>query len=310
MSAVDTPDTVTVVITNWGTPDYTIRSAQAVIGDGVPPHRVVIVDNGSDDDSYERFRQYLSDCVLVSLPTNIGFGRASNLGAAQLEGDSYLFVNNDAFVHLPGSIARMLEQLRDERVGLVVPRLRNTDLTLQKNVVPSHRPAAELARASGLSRFIPNSLQPRWSTHWDHGESREIDAAIGPVMLVRGETWERLGGFDERIHMYAEDLDLCWRMRKLGWKVWFCAEAEFVHVGNAAASRAWTNPRRAELVGRSEAAMIRRHHSPAVARVTIGVICAGLGARWAVHTLRRNADAAADLRGSLRGFLGRPDESP
>jgi N-acetylglucosaminyl-diphospho-decaprenol L-rhamnosyltransferase len=307
MSAVGALDRVTVVITNWGTPDYTIRSAQAVIGDGVPPERVVVVDNGSQDDSYERFRRHLSDCVLVSLPTNIGFGRASNLGAAQLSGDSYLFVNNDAFVHEAGSIARMLEQLGDERIGLVVPRLRNTDLSLQKNVVPSHRPASELARASGLSRFIPNSFQPRWSTHWDHGESREIDAAIGAVMLLRGETWQKLGGFDERIHMYAEDLDLCWRTRQLGWKVWFCADAEFVHVGNAAASRAWTNPRRAELVGRSEAAMIRRHHSPAVARLTIGLICAGLGARLAVHAARRDADAAANLRGSLRGFLGRAD---
>jgi GT2 family glycosyltransferase len=203
----------------------------------------------------------------------------------------------------------MLGQLEDERIGLVVPRLRNTDLTLQRSVVPVHRPGAELARASGLSRFIPNRWQPTWSTHWDHGASREIDAAIGPVMHVRGETWSQLGGFDERIYMYAEDLDLCWRTRLLGWKIWFCAEAEFIHVGNAAASRAWTNPRRAELVGRSEAAMIRRHHSRGTARLTIALICAGLWARWLVHKARRNGDAAATLRGSLRGFLAKPGES-
>jgi N-acetylglucosaminyl-diphospho-decaprenol L-rhamnosyltransferase len=299
---------LTVVITNWETPDLTIRAAKAVIEDGVPPPRVVVVDNGSKDDSLARFRSELSDCVLIGISENIGFGRASNLGASKLNGEDYLFVNNDAFVHEPGSIARLRDCLRGD-VGLVVPRLRNPDLTLQANVVPSHRPGAELVRASGLSRFLPNRWQPRWSTHWDHGRSREIDAAIGPVMLVRGEAWRRLGGFDERIYMYAEDLDLCWRTRKLGWKVWFCAEAEFVHIGNAAASRAWSSPGRAELVARSEVEMIRRHHRTGTAWLTIGLICAGLAGRLVVHAALRNREAAATHRASLRGFLGRPQRA-
>jgi GT2 family glycosyltransferase len=303
MSPVDTRS-LTVVITNWGTPEHTIRAAQAVIADGVPANRVVVVDNGSSDSSYSLFQERLSDCVLVGLEENIGFGRASNLGASKVRGDAYLFVNNDAFVHETGSVRRLLDCLEQPGVGLAVPRLRNTDLTLQSSVVPTHRPGSELVRASGLSRFVPNQWQPRWSTHWDHGSSREIDAAIGPVMLVRGETWDQLGGFDERIYMYAEDLDLCWRTRLLGWKVWFCAEAEFVHVGNAAASRAWTSPRRAELVARSEAEMIRRHHSSGTANLTIGLMCAGLAGRWAIHAALRNRDAAATLRASLRGFLG------
>lgn len=303
MSPVDL-NSLTVVITNWGTPDHTIRAAQAVVGDGVPADRVVVVDNGSKDDSYPLFQERLSDCVLVGLEENIGFGRASNLGASKVPGGAYLFVNNDAFVHRAGSVQRLLDCLERPGVGLAVPRLRNLDLTLQPSVVPTHRPGAELVRASGLSRFVPNDWQPRWSTHWDHGSSREIDAAIGPVMLVGGPAWDQLGGFDERIYMYAEDLDLCWRTRLLGWRVWFCAEAEFVHVGNAAASRAWTSPRRAELVARSEAEMIRRHHSRGTANLTIGLMCAGLAGRWAVHAALRNRDAAATHRASLRGFLG------
>lgn len=302
---MDSLRALTVVITNWDTPDLTIRAAKAVIEDGVPADRVVVVDNGSQDDSPERFRRELTGSVLIEISENIGFGRASNLGASKLEGEVYLFVNNDAFVHQPGSIRRMLDCLEND-VGLVVPRVRNIDLTLQPSVVPSHRPGAELVRASGLSRFLPNRWQPHLSTHWDHGSSREIEAAIGPVMLVRGETWRRLGGFDERIYMYAEDLDLCWRTRGLGWKVWFCSEAEFVHIGNAAASRAWTSPRRAELVARSEADMIRRHHPAGTARLTIGLICAGMAGRLVVHSALRNREATATLRASLRGFLGRP----
>jgi N-acetylglucosaminyl-diphospho-decaprenol L-rhamnosyltransferase len=297
--------TVTVVIANWGTPDLTIRSARAVIGDGVPAERVVVVDNGSEDDSYARFQAELAGCELVRLEENIGFAGASNLGARTLTGDAYLFVNNDAFVEKPGSVAALLACLEDEEVGVAAPRVLNPDLTLQPTVVPTSSPLVELVRASGLSRFVPNAAQPSWSTHWDHGEAREIQAVNGAVLLVRGRTWVELGGFDEQAYMYAEDLDLCWRAREKGWKVWFTPDAEFVHLGNVASGRHWSDPTRAEMIGRAEGAMIRRHMSRPSATVTVGLIAAGLAGRWLVYTAARNREAAASLRGGLRGYLGK-----
>jgi N-acetylglucosaminyl-diphospho-decaprenol L-rhamnosyltransferase len=298
---------LTVVITNWGTPDFTIRSARAVIADGVPPGRVVVVDNGSADDSYSRFQAELQECTLVRLAENVGFARGSNAGARRLAGDAYLFVNNDAFVHAPGSVARLLQCLADPAVGIATPRILNPDLTLQPTVVPGSSPAVELVRASGLSRLIPNRFQPSWSTHWDHSTQRKIQAVNGAVLLVRGRTWEELGGFEERAYMYAEDLDLCWRARKHHWRVWFTPEAEFVHLGNVASGRHWSNPERAEMVGRSEAAMIRRHMSAPSAFATLGLISAGLAARWILFTVTRNREAAQSLRGGLRGYLARDD---
>jgi GT2 family glycosyltransferase len=296
---------LTVVIANWGTPDLTIRSARAVIDDGVPAERVVVVDNGSEDDSYARFQAELADCELVRLEKNIGFAGASNVGARTLAGEAYLFVNNDAFVEKPGSVAALLACLQDEAVGVVAPRVLNPDLTLQPTVVPTSSPLVELVRASGLSRFVPNAAQPSWSTHWDHSEAREIQAVNGAVLLVRGRTWDELGGFDEQAYMYAEDLDLCWRAHEQGWKVWFTPDAEFVHLGNVASGRHWSNPERAEMIGRAEGAMIRRHMSRPSATVTVGLIAAGLGARWLVFSATRNREAAASLRGGLRGSLRR-----
>jgi hypothetical protein len=297
---------LTVVIANWGTPDLTVRSAQAAIADGVPAERVVVVDNGSEDDSYPRFQQELRGCELLRLEENIGFAGASNVGARALPGEAYLFVNNDAFVERPGSIAALLSCLGDEDVGVAAPRVLNPDLTLQATVVPTSSPLVELVRASGLSRFLPNAVQPSWSTHWDHGEAREVQAVNGAVLLVRGRTWDQLGGFDEQAYMYAEDLDLCWRARESGWKVWFTPEAEFVHLGNVASGRHWSNPSRAEMIGRAEGAMIRRHLSRPSASLSLGLIAAGLAARWALFTLLRDREAAASLRGGLRGYLDRP----
>jgi N-acetylglucosaminyl-diphospho-decaprenol L-rhamnosyltransferase len=296
-------ESLTVVITNWETPDYTIRSAKAILHEGVPAERVVVVDNGSQDDSFARFEHELRDCKLVRLDENVGFARAANAGAATLRGDAYLIVNNDAFVHRDGSVERMLNALADEQVGIVVPRVLNPDETLQPTVKPLDTPAVALARASGLSRLIPNRWQPRWSTHWDHGSSRAVRAADGAVMLVRARAWDELGGFSSRSHMYAEDTGLCWEAADLGWKLWFEAGAEFVHLGNATASRRWSSPERAERWSRSEAQLVRERLSPVAATLSILFTAAGLAGRAVVFRVLRQRDSAASARAQLRGYL-------
>jgi N-acetylglucosaminyl-diphospho-decaprenol L-rhamnosyltransferase len=292
----------TAVVLNWRTPDHTVRAGRALLEDGFPAERLVVVDNGSGDGSVELVRRELPGCRMLALPENVGFARGNNLGARELPGRAFLFVNSDAFLHAPGSVGRLLAATEEERVGLAVPRLLNEDLTLQPSVVPTSSPLPELVRASGLSRYVPNRLQPSLGTHWDHGESRAIQAAIGAVVAVRADAWEALGGFDEREFMYAEDIDLFWRARKLGFDVRFVAEAEFVHLGNASAGLRWSDPARAERVARAEAAMIREHLPRARATVTLALMALGVGARAAVREVQRRRDEAATLRATLRGY--------
>lgn len=296
-------DALTVVITNWETPEHTIRSARAVIDDGVPPARIVLVDNGSADDSVERFGRELPDCSVVILETNRGYAKAANAGAAALRGDMYLILNNDAFVHRDGSIGLLLAALADERIGLAVPKLLNPDLTLQPSVKPIDTPGVALVRASGLSRFIPNRWQPNWSTHWDHSRSRTVSAVDGAVLLVRGTTWDQLGGFNPRTYMYAEDTDLCWRAGKSGWKLWFEAEAEFVHLGNATASRRWSSPQRAERWSHSEAHLIREQLPPVRATLSLFLTAVGLAVRTALFRLVGQRERSDHVRAQLRGYL-------
>ena len=301
--AADLSD-LTVVIPNWNTADLTIRCVNALVAEGVRANRIVLVENGSADDSYERLEQSLPDCHLIRFEQNVGYGRAMNAGARVLPGSAYLLMNNDAFVHAPGSIARLLAAFDDSSVGLSFPRYLNVDLSLQPSVMPTHSPLTAAVRASGLSRYVPNRWGPKLSTHWDHAESREIDGANGAVMLYRGETWDQLGGFDERIYIYAEEIDICWRTRKLGWRIWFNPEAEFVHIGNGSAGKQWSNAKREELIAASESTVIRWHLPRFVAGATIGLISTGIAMRWLAYSLVRHKQAAAAYRASLRGFLG------
>jgi N-acetylglucosaminyl-diphospho-decaprenol L-rhamnosyltransferase len=304
-------DRLTVVVLNWETPDLTLRCVRALVDDGVRSGRIVVVDNGSTDGSADRFRAEIPNTIVLALPVNVGYARAANAGARELPGDAYLVTNNDAFVHRPGSVSAMLAALADESVGLVVPRLRNEDLTLQPTVRPLPTPGVSLLRASGLGRLVPNRWQPSWSHHWDHAGPREIVAADGAVVLLDSETWERLGGYNEARRMYGEDSDLCWRTRKLGRRIWFCAEAEFVHLGNATGSRRWTNPERATMIGREEARLLREQLSPAGAQLSIRATSVYLRWRGAMYSLRGDRQAAAALRAEraayvagLRGRLG------
>jgi GT2 family glycosyltransferase len=296
---------LTSVVLNWRTPDHTLQAVAALVADGVPAQRIVVVDNASGDGSAERLRGALGESRVVALDENVGFARGNNLGARAMPGDPYLFVNSDAYVHAPGSVPRLLAALDDRRVGIAVPRLLNPDLTLQPSVVPASTPLPELVRASGLSRFVPNRLQPSLGTYWDHSESRAIQAAMGAVLLVRGRAWDELNGFDERLFMYAEELDLFRRAASRGWQARFVAEAEFVHLGGASADQRWSQPERAERVARTEAALIREHLGPWRGRLTVALMAVGVGARAIVHRIRGNRDAARTQRAWLRGYLDR-----
>jgi N-acetylglucosaminyl-diphospho-decaprenol L-rhamnosyltransferase len=299
--SVDLRD-VTAVVLNWHTPDHAVRAVRALVDDGLPPERVVVVDNASGDRSVDRFRDELPASPLLPLEENVGFGRGNNAGAAVLGGAVYLFVNSDAFVHRRGSVGRLVDAVAEPGVGVAVPRLLNADLTLQPTVVPTSSPLPELVRASGLSRFVPNRLQPSLGTHWDHSQSRDIQAATGAAIAVGAEAWQALGGFAETRFMYAEDLDLCWRARDLGWAVRFIAEAEFVHLGNASAGRRWSDPQRAERVARAEAAMIREHLPRRRARITLALMAAGVGGRALVHRALGRRAAAETMSAWRRGY--------
>ena len=292
----------TVVVVNWNLPEMTIKCVRALVEDGVDPARIVLVENGSTEESTGLLRASLPDSQVVRLDENVGYARAANKGAKLLPGDRYLFVNNDAFVHRPGSVRRLLASLDRDRVGLAVPRLVNDDLTLQASVVPISSPANAFLRATGLSRLVPNRWQPSWGHHWDHASSRPIRAANGTVVAVRRELWADLGGWIERDLMFAEDLDFCWRASKRGCLVWFEAESEFVHLGNTSGRSEWSDRRRSELVGRAEGALIRNELPRLQAEATLFFMCAGLLARMGFFALKGDREAASSLSGMLSGY--------
>jgi hypothetical protein len=297
-------DAVSAIILNWRTADHALRARDALVADGLAPERVLLVDNDSGDGSLEAFARHASGSPVLALDDNVGFARANNAGARALPASrAFLFVNSDAFVHRPGSVGALVAAVTCPGVGIAAPRLRNPDLTLQPNVVPLSAPVSELVRASGLSRWVPDRWQPSLGTRWSHDRSRPIQSAIGAVLAVRAEAWAQAGGFDERIFMYGEDHDLFRRLRGLGWRAWFAGDAEFLHLGGASSRQRWGDAQRAERVARAEAGMIAEHFPPGRARLTIGLMALGVGARAAARRALGQREASAAQLGWWRGYV-------
>lgn len=293
---------VTAIIVNWRTPDLTLQSARSLIADGLAPEQIIVVDNGSGDNSADAISAALPTSLVIPLPMNVGFGAGNNRAAEGVTTDYLLLVNSDAFVATRGSLASLIARGDATGAGIVSPKLINTDGTLQNSVFPPHTTLSAAIRASGLSRFVPDALQPHVGTHWSHNRVRRVAAVKGAVMLVRTPVWRDLGGFDSSFYHYSEELDLCWRARQAGADIWFEPAAKFTHIGGSSGQMRWSRPEIAERIATAERSMVRRRASPAAAAGYLAATRLGHQLRYAWRRFRRD-DLGADFHAAaLRGY--------
>jgi GT2 family glycosyltransferase len=274
---------VRVGIVSWNTAallERCLAALPAALGDR--DAEIVVVDNASRDESVAVARRHHGVRVVANA-TNEGYARAMNRALADTDAGVLVALNPDTEPP-PGSLARLADVLdRDPTVGIVAPRLLDPDGTTQHSVYrfPSLTVAAAV---SGLPVRAHRAVGRRlWlEGHSPHDRSGAVDWAIGAVHVIRRAA---LGGeppYRERWFMYVEDLDLCWRLGRAGWRVWFAADVEVPHVGNASGAQAWGDDRRARWLDATYDwyALERGRRA---ARVWALVQVAGLSAKLAVN---------------------------
>ncbi|HVV38068.1 MAG TPA: glycosyltransferase family 2 protein [Acidimicrobiales bacterium] len=186
------------------------------------PIEIVVVDNASPDDSVAAARAAAPDAVVISQATNTGYGAANNAGVAALdEHTNYVLFANPDTVWPSGSIDELVRRL-DDSIGLLSPTLVGEDGAPQPIV---ERDLSLGAAVRGMTRLGP-PVRPQTGAgdvEWLH-----TAAALVPIGVVRA-----LGGFDERFFLFAEDADLCRRVRALGRRVVITPDVTVTHVGGA-----------------------------------------------------------------------------
>jgi hypothetical protein len=222
-------------------------------------HELIVVDCASVDGTAELVRGR-AGVRLVELETNPGYGGALNQGVRLASGTFFLFMNADAWPR-PGAIERLVKFADGDRsAGAVGPRLLNPDGSLQ----PSVRGFPTLWRLA-TEYFFLRWLAPRsrllnafYGANFAHDSVREAEFLVGAVLLMRRQAFEEVGGFDPAFFMFNEEVDLCYRLRRAGWRVVFFPGAEFVHIGGASTRLDWSRMYREQL--RSHLRFLSKHY--------------------------------------------------
>ena len=204
-----------------------------------PRPEVVVVDNASTDGSVDGLLRARPGLRVVRSGGNLGYARAANLGIAATDAPVVAVLNPDT-VLAPGVGAALTARFAAEAdLGAVGPRLHNPDGT----VYPSARriPTILDAVGHGLLFFVwrDNPFTARYrETGADPARPRDVDWVSGAAVWLRRGALDDIGGWDERYFMYVEDVDLCWRLRRAGWRVAYEPAGTVEHLlGVSTASR-------------------------------------------------------------------------
>ncbi|HEY4397804.1 MAG TPA: glycosyltransferase family 2 protein [Acidimicrobiia bacterium] len=214
-----------------------VRSLLADESAGGPPE-VVVVDNGSSDGSAAAVAHSMPAVTMLHPGANLGYARAANLGIAATNTPVVAVCNADLVVEegAAGAVVQRLDAEPD--LGAVGPQVRNTDGT----IYPSARsdPRLRDAVGHGLLGFVwpTNPFTRRYrQLDADPSRPRDVDWISGAAVWLRRDALETVGGWDERYFMYAEDVDLCWQLRRRGWRVGYEPSAVVTHAQGASTAK-------------------------------------------------------------------------
>jgi len=193
---------------------------------------VIIVDNDSQDSSVMMIKKEYPEVKLIKNRANVGYAKANNRGVKYANGKYILFLNSDTLLGKDTLIkmTNFMNEYKEFSVATCMVKLPDG------KVDPScHRgfptPWAAFTYFSGLESFFPQSrLFGQYHQTWkDLNATHEVDVISGAFFMIRESVLERTGLFDERFFVYAEDVDLCYRIRKLGHKIVYFPETKVTH---------------------------------------------------------------------------------
>ncbi len=221
---------VSVVIVNWNTRELLAACLESLgaAGEGI---EVIVVDNASSDGSAAMVRERFPAVRLLCNESNLGFGRAVNQGYAAARADYVLLLNSDTRVEANAIRASVgfLEEQRDTAV--VGCRLRYADGRVQSSCFRFPSVFGSVLTSFYLSQLFRGSYLLDWNRygHRSWETAREVDCVMGSFFMIRRAAITEEPLLDEGYYMYAEETDLCYRLKRAGWKTMFFPGAEIVH---------------------------------------------------------------------------------
>lgn len=185
---------------------------------------VFLVDNNSSDGSLEKVQDKFPELKIIKNRENLGFSKAQNLALKKITAEYILILNPDSKI-LPGTIKYVIDYMeKNPEVGAASCKVEKADGSIDW---ASHR-AFPTPWASFLYYVLKDDSLYHL-TKKDLSKTHEVDAIVGAFFLTRKSVLEKTGLFDESFFMYGEDIDLCYRIRKAGYKIMYVPEVKILH---------------------------------------------------------------------------------
>ncbi|MBI2443232.1 MAG: glycosyltransferase family 2 protein [Candidatus Levybacteria bacterium] len=219
---------VSIIILSYNTKDLLKECLQALFThlNGVA-FEAIVFDNASKDASAAMVKKEFPKVRIIESRENLGFAKGINAAAKHVRGEFLLFLNSDAMI-LDNKLEEMVDQLKDHTdIGVIGGNLLNKDETT----------SASFGRFYNLPEVINLLFFSKKSTITPSNGFTQVDWVSGGFMLVRRETFEKIGGFDEHFFMYIEDMEFCYRLRKAGMRTLYYAPARAKHIGQGSSNR-------------------------------------------------------------------------
>lgn len=230
---------LSIITLNFKKSDLTIRcldSLQEQFAKELQDNKmeVIVVDNKSPDDSVAILESAIKkkkykNITLYPNEKNSGFGAGCDFGAKKAKGDYFLFLNNDTVVKDRG-IWEMVSYLENhKKIAILGGQLRNFDGSRQPSSGKFYTPFNAVLLLLGMQKYGLLDRSPTTIS--------EVDWVKGAILLIQREMYQKLGGFDPNIFMYTEDMELCYRARQAGYKIYFYPAIQVLHEDQGSSNR-------------------------------------------------------------------------
>ena len=201
------------------------------------PYEILVVDNGSGDESPKMVRSDFPDVILIRNATNLGFARANNQAFAVARGRYLLLLNSDTIVEGKAISALLAFTEAHPRAAATGPKILNLDGTLQSKGCPA---SSVLKMTFGFAaRALPLELRRRIAPHlyWHEDDVVRVGWLSGACLLLTGAAVQAIGGLCEELIFYGEETEWCFRARRAGFEVWYFGRTVVRHLGGGSTRR-------------------------------------------------------------------------
>ena len=221
--------TLSIIIVNWNTRDLIMQCLASVYASSPAKTEVLVVDNASTDGSAAAVSSGFSKVRLIQNRENVGFAQANNQAIQECTGRYVLLLNSDAQVLADGLETLVQFMETHPEAGAAGAQILNPDGSLQLSCYPAPTLTRELWRLLHLDALWPYGEYP--VTAWDLEAPREVETMLGACLILRREALDQTGLLDPDYFMYSEEIDLCYRLRRKGWHLYWMPLAQVIHYG-------------------------------------------------------------------------------